>query len=154
MRGELVRDRHAKRLDRGEPRREGARVMLKQHREEAFDGAEQRAVDHHRTLVRAIGGDVFELETFRKVEVELDGGHLPGTSDGVTGLHGDLRTVEGCAARIVDQVQTGFLGDLGQRVGGFLPNLVGTDVLVRILGGQLQIEVIQTEVLQQAEARR
>ena len=111
--------------------------MLKQHREEAFDGAEQRAVDHHRTLVRAIGGDVFELETFRKVEVELDGGHLPGTSDGVTGLHGDLRTVEGCAARIVDQVQTGFLGDLGQRVGGFLPNLVGTDVLVRILGGQL-----------------
>ena len=42
--------------------------MLKQHREEAFDGAEQRAVDHHRTLVRAIGGDVFELETFRKVE--------------------------------------------------------------------------------------
>ena len=122
--------------------------MLKQHGEETFDGAEQCAVNHHRTLMGTIGGDVFKLETFRQIEVELNGGHLPGTADGITGLHGDLRTIEGGSARVVDQFQTGFLGDFGQRVGSLFPDFVGADVLVRILGGQLQVEVVQTEVLQ------
>ena len=125
--------------------------MLQQHGEETLNGAEQCTVNHHRTLVGAIGSDVLQAETFREVEVKLDGGHLPRTADGIASLHGDLRTIEGCAAWIVNQFKSGFLGDFSQRIGGLFPDFVGADVLVRILGGQLQIEVVQTKVLQQTK---
>ena len=81
--------------------------MLQQHGEETLNGAEQCTVNHHRTLVGAIGSDVLQAETFRKVEVKLDGGHLPRTADGIASLHGDLRTIEGCAAWIVNQFKSG-----------------------------------------------
>ena len=92
-------------------------------------------MNHHRALVRAVGGDVFEAEALGQVEVELDGRHLPGAPDGVTRLHRNLRAVERGASRIVHQIEAGLLGDFGERVGGFLPDFVGADVLVRILGG-------------------
>jgi hypothetical protein len=78
-------------LHRREPWREGARVVLGQHADEAFDRAEQRAVDHHRSLSRPVGGCVLEAEALRQVEVELDGRHLPGAPDGVACLDRDLR---------------------------------------------------------------
>ena len=151
MRGKLVGNRHAEHLHGGQPRREGTCVVLEQHGEEAFDGAEQGAVNHHRALVGAVLRDVLELEALRQVEVELDGRDLPGAADGVAGLHRDLRAVEGGAARIVDELEVGFLGDLGERVGGLLPDLVGADVLVRVLGGQLEVEVGQAKVLEQVQ---
>ncbi len=113
------------------PERTG--IVLQQHGEEAFDGAEQGTMNHHRTLVGAVLRDVFELETLGQVEVELDGRDLPGAADGVAGLHGDLRAVERGAARVGHEVEVGCLGDLAQRAGGLFPDLVGTDVLVRIL---------------------
>lgn len=56
------------------------------HQEEwrRSDGTEQRTVDHHRALVGTVRSDVFQAETFRKVEIKLDGGHLPGTVDGAS----------------------------------------------------------------------
>ena len=51
----LVGDRDADHLHGRQPRRERTRVVLEQHGEEALDRAEQRAVDHHRTLARAVG---------------------------------------------------------------------------------------------------
>src|SRR5690242_15277150 len=45
-------------LHRREPRGERARVVLEQDREEAFDGPEQRPVNHHRTVPLVVGADV------------------------------------------------------------------------------------------------
>ena len=146
-----VADRDADRLDRGEPGRERARVVLQQDGEEPLDGAEQRTVDHDRALLAAVGRRVLQVETLRQVEVELHRGHLPGAADGVLGLDGDLRAVEGGAARVGDQGQALLLGDLAEGLGGLLPHLVGADELLRVLGGQLQVEVCQTVVAQQVE---
>ena len=82
-------------LDGREPEREGAGVMLDQDAEETFDGAEQRAMDHQRLMLGAIFGDVFEAETRGEIEIELDGGELPGTADGVDELDVDFGAVEG-----------------------------------------------------------
>ena len=49
------------------------------------------------------------------------------------------------------QLQSGFGAHLGQNAGGLLPDLVGADELVRILGGQLQVEVGQAVIAQQIE---
>ncbi len=53
-------------LHRREPEREGAGVVLDQDAEEAFDGTEQRAMDHQRLMLGAVFGDVFEAEARRQ----------------------------------------------------------------------------------------
>src|SRR5271169_3740813 len=80
--------------------------MLDQDAEEAFDGTEERAVDHERLVLGAVFGDVFETEARGKIEIELDGGELPGAADGVDQLDVDFGAVE-----------RGFAGD------GFIRNV-------------------------------
>ncbi len=128
----VVADRQQAHLDRRQPRREGAGVVLEQHAEEALDRAEQGAVDHDRALARAVGADVLQAEALRLVEVHLDGRQLPLAADGVTDLDVDLRAVEGAAA-LVDLVgQAARASSAGpQRLGGVLPVLVGADRLAR-----------------------
>ena len=60
----LVRlgDRQHPCLHRRHPRRERAGVVLEQHTEEALDRAEQRSVQHDRTVPSVVGADVLELE--------------------------------------------------------------------------------------------
>ncbi len=149
----LVRlgDRNADHLHRGEPGRERARVVLGEHTEEPLDGPEQRPVDHDRPLLGAVGPGVLQLEALGQVEVELDGRHLPRASQGILGLHGDLRTVERGAARIRDQLQAGGLGDLGERGRRLLPHRVGPHGLLRVPGGELEVEVVEAVVLQQPQ---
>ncbi len=130
--------------------------MFGEHAEEAFDRTELRRVDHHRLLAGAVGGDVFEAEALRLVEVELDGRHLPGAADRVPGLDGDLRAVERRAAGIGDEFETRLRGDLLEGRGGFGPLLVGADELVLLLpvlvaGGEFEVEVVESEVAQEAE---
>src|SRR5579863_3328133 len=84
------------RLHRSEPRWKRARVLLDQHAEKSLDRTPQRAVDHQRLMARAVFADVFKLETPRQIEIELHGGKLPWTPDGVHQFHVDLRAVE-CA---------------------------------------------------------
>ncbi|CAM5594121.1 hypothetical protein STENM223S_02733 [Streptomyces tendae] len=125
--------------------------MLQEHREEPLDGAEQRAVDHDRAGLAAVRAGVLQLEALGQVEVELDRRHLPGAADGVLGLDGDLRAVEGGAARVRHEFQILLLGYLAQRLGGLLPRLVRADELLRVLGGQLEVEVVQAVVAQQVQ---
>jgi len=58
----LLRHRDDVGLHRGEPRREGARVMLHQDAEEPLQRSHQRAVDHDRAPRRAVIGDVGRVE--------------------------------------------------------------------------------------------
>src|SRR5207253_2421675 len=107
-----------------EPGREGTCVVLGQDGEETLDRAEQRAVDHHRLVPLAVTALVLELEPLGQVEVDLDGGHLPGPADRVTRLNRDLRAVERGTAWVWYELQARLGCHLGQRPGRGLPVLV------------------------------
>ncbi len=87
-------------LHGGEPHGEGAGVVLDEDAEEAFDRAEERAVDHDGLVLFAVFAGVLELEAGGEVEVELDGGELPEAAEDVDEFDVDFGAVEG-----------GFAGD-------------------------------------------
>ena len=91
------------RLDRRQPDREGAGVVLDQAADEALHRAEQRAVDHHRAVALAVLADVVDVEALGQVEVDLDRRTRPLAAEGVDPLDVDLRAVERAAA-LVDLV--------------------------------------------------
>src|SRR5262245_3543469 len=64
-------------LDRREPERERARVMLDEDAHEPLERAEQRAMDDVRGVLVVVGAHVREAEPLRHLRVELDGAHLP-----------------------------------------------------------------------------
>ncbi len=146
-----IGDRDADNLHRRQPWREGPGIVLKQHREEPLDRAEQGAVNHHRTLAGTVWGLVFEIEALGKLEVDLNRRHLPGPTDGIPYLHRYLRAVEGGATGVQHEVQPLLGGGLAQCLGRLGPFGVATHELVGVLGGQFQIEVGQTIVTQQIE---
>jgi hypothetical protein len=125
--------------------------VLGEDGEEAFDGAEQRAVDHHRPVALVVGADVFEPEALRELEVELDGRHLPGAPDGVARLHRHLGAVEGTPALVHHQFELGIERDGPQGFGGLSPFLVGADRFARRLRRELEVEVGEAVVAQEVE---
>ena len=145
----FIGHRNPHHLNRGQPGREGTGVMLGEDAEETLDRPEQRSVDQHRTLAATVGGGVFEFKSLRHVEVQLDGGHLPAAPQRVTHLYRDLGSVEGRATRVGNQRQSAGFGDFPKRLGGLLPHLVGADVFLGVLGGQLKKEVIEAVVAEQ-----
>ena len=148
-------DRDPLHLHGREPGRERAGVVLHEQADEPLDRAELRRVDHHRPLTRAVGCLVLELEAARLVEVVLDRRHLPGATDRVAGLHGDLRPVVRRTTRVGHQLEAGLGSRVGEHLRRDLPLLVVADELVRlrvVTGGQLEVEVVEPEVLEQAEA--
>ena len=88
------------RLNRVQPHREGTRVMLDEHTEETFQAAQQGAVHHVWAVRLTVFADVGEIKTFRFVEIELDGGKLPFTPDGILDLEVDLGAIERSTAFI------------------------------------------------------
>ena len=68
--------------------------MLDQHTEEAFDGSVQRPMHHDRLLACSVVCDIFKTEASRKIEIELHGGKLPQSSDGIHQLNINFRAVE------------------------------------------------------------
>lgn len=128
--------------------------MLGEDPEEALDRAEQRAVDHHRTLAGAVGRGVVDAEALGQVEVELHGRHLPGATDGVAGLDRDLRAVERRTGGVRHELEARLLGDLTQGLRRDVPDLVVADVLLRVLRRQLEVEVVEAVVAQEREHER
>ena len=59
--------------------------------------------------------------------------------------------VERGAAGVEHELEAGRLGGLAQRVGGPLPVLVAADRLLRVAGGELEVEVVEPVVAQQVE---
>src|SRR5699024_3046550 len=136
---------------RGEPDWESAGIVLEKDREEALDGAEQRAVDHGRLLAGAVCCRVFEREELRLIEIELNRRQLPCAADRVARLHRDLRPVERGTARIVDKLKPGFQGNLAERLCRSIPRLIGADELLRILCRELEVEVVEPVTAQRLQ---
>ena len=81
-------------------------VHLDQVGEEPLHAADDAAVHHHRPVPAAVGVDVVQVEAFRLVEVELDGGEGRLPAGGVGDLDVDLRAVEGGLAGRLDVRRT------------------------------------------------
>ena len=112
--------------------------MLQHHAEKAFHRAADGAVDHHRRLLRTVGGDVEGLEPLRQVEVHLRGAALPVAADGIAQHIFEFRTVEGAFARIdrgLDLPVAALRFDLLQHIlhdaFGMIPGFLGADALFR-----------------------
>src|SRR5579859_174284 len=133
-------------LDGREPDGKRAGVMLNQHAERALHGTIKRAMHHDRLLARAVFRYVFQLEAVRQVEVELNGGKLPGAADGVHQLDVDFRAVKRGFAhnRLVGNIH--LLQDLLQRVDGAVPVLLAADEALLIVGvPDAQLDLVFSE---------
>ena len=84
---------------RARARRQLAAGVLEQDPEEALEGADQRAVEHHRPVLGVVGARVDQVEALGEV-VELHGAELPGAPQRVAHVHVDLRPVEGAVALV------------------------------------------------------
>ena len=92
--GEFFADGTNGDLHGGKPQRKSSGVVLDENAEETFDRAEQRAMDHQRLMPRAVFADVLQAEARGQIEIELDGGQLPGAADGVDQFDVDLGAVK------------------------------------------------------------
>ena len=108
-------------------------------------------MDHHRPGPGPVGRRVGEAEPLGEVEVELDGGELPGPPDGIADVHVDLGAVEGAAADVDAVVEAGGVQGGPQPGGGLVPQGLGPHPLVVGAGGQLGLEVLEAEGPQHAE---
>jgi hypothetical protein len=89
----------------GQPHGEGAGEVLDENRDEALERPAHRAVNDHRPVRRVVLAGVAEIETLRRVVVELDGAQLPRAADGIGDIEVDLGTVEG-AVPFLELVRT------------------------------------------------
>src|SRR5215472_5114882 len=126
-----VGDRQNHRLNRSEPHRESAAVMLDEHAEEPFERSEERTVDHDRAMLGAVLTDVRQLEALRQVEVDLHGRQLPVAADRIAHLDVELRAVERAAAFVHLIRKAGVLARLLDRVRGTLPRCFVTERFLR-----------------------
>ena len=60
-------------------------------------------MDHDRPVAAVVGAGVFDVETLRKLKVDLQRAELPAATDRILDVHVDLRTVEGSSA-VIDRV--------------------------------------------------
>ena len=63
--------------DRSKPRRKLTGIVFKQHADEAFQAADDCAVEHHRSGSAVAFGHIFGTEASRHLEVDLDRTALP-----------------------------------------------------------------------------
>src|ERR1044072_8909483 len=91
-------DRRHHRLDRRQPEREAAGMMLDQYAEEALERAEDRAVKHHRHVLLAVLAAVEGAEPLGHDVIELERAALPGPADRVGEVEFELGRIEGALA--------------------------------------------------------
>ena len=74
--------------------------MLDRHAEEAFEAAQDGAVQHHGNPAAAVFRDVFGVQPFRQHEIDLQGAALPVAADRVAQHELQLGAVEGAFAGV------------------------------------------------------
>ena len=104
-----------------------AGILLDQDAEEAFEAAEDRPVQHHRPVAGAVLADIFGVQPFRQVGIDLQGAALPVAADGVAQHEFQLRAVERALAGVQLVFDAGDGAGLAQRAFGLVPELVAAD---------------------------
>src|SRR6266545_3937437 len=133
--GEPVGDEQHGRVDRSDPEGKVPGRMLDQDPQEALDGAENRAVEHDRTVLLAVLADIGQIEALAVLEVALDRPELPRASQGILHAEVDLGSIEGAVAGRHDVRAFCLLQRCRQGNLAAVPQLVRADAL---LGAQAQ----------------
>src|SRR5205807_8038323 len=112
-----------------EPYREVAGVVLDEDGDEALERSVDGSVDHHRPVLLVVLADVAQVESLRRVVVELDGPELPLASDAVLDVEVQLGPVKGSVARVLQPGDARLLDGRAQARLGAVPQLVAADAL-------------------------
>ena len=121
-------------LNGSKPQGECACVMFRENCDESLNAAKHNTVNHDRSVLFAVLSHVRQVETFRHLEIQLNGSALPCSANAVFQVEVDFRSVK-CAVAFVDfvvlaqNIQCTF-----QCVGCRLPLLVGTHAVFRTCG--------------------
>ena len=78
--------------------------MLDEDSNKPLNGTECNPVDHDGAVFVSVSPDVFQIKAQRKLEIQLDGSALPGSSQGVFQVEVNLRSVES-AVSFVDHIR-------------------------------------------------
>src|SRR6266850_2678961 len=145
------------RLQRREPQRHGASVVLDENADEAFHRADDRPMQHDRYFARIIFRDVLRTEQTRHGKIDLHGAALPGSTDAVFQMVFDLGAVESALSREHFVGEAAGIQGCPKRAFGFVPELVGTDPFWRArreLVYDLGEAEVCVDLLQQRRKRR
>src|SRR5207244_3695549 len=148
---DAVGNRQHRDLNRREPQRKSARVMLDQHAKEALDRTKQRAVNHHRAMRLVVLADEFKFETLGQIEIPLDRAELPQTTDGIFNLKVDLRPVESSLSFHALILDSARIQSIRQGCLSLFPIFCGAEpLLVRVaaLDGKLKLYLVEAKRLQ------
>src|SRR6185295_11684096 len=115
-------------------RRGGRRSGSARH--EPLVGTIDGTMDDRGTVPLTVLADVFEVESFRRLVVELNRRELPGPTESVVDVDVDLRSVEGAIALLDLERQANRLERPGQRALSLVPELLRTERLFRF-GAQI-----------------
>ena len=107
-------------------------------------------MDHHRPVRAIVGADIFQVEAFGQVVIELHGAKLPFPADAVADHEVDLRAVERGFPLLGCVVHAQALDDLHQSLLGRVPVFVAADVLgaLRIAQADANAVIAQAETFQ------
>src|SRR5205814_237877 len=90
-------------LQRRQPQRERAGIVLDQHGDKALEAAEDGPMNHHGTMFGVVGAYIFQIEALRHLKIELNRCALPFAADGIGHVEVDFGTIK-CAGAFIDGV--------------------------------------------------
>ena len=104
--------------------------MFSQNTDETFHGAEACTVNHDSTMFLTIFTNIFYVEAFRQVHIQLNSTTLPCTSQGIFDMVVKFRAVE-CAVARVDNIIDAFCFDsVTQCFCSCFPNCIITHCII------------------------
>src|SRR3990167_6703086 len=109
-------------LHRREPEREEPGRMFDIDAEETLERSHDRGMHHDDALFLSRLIDAEELEALGHVDIQLNGGDLPLTADGISGDEVDLGAVERGFTGRLDEVRFAVHGDFAKRRLSLLPH--------------------------------
>src|SRR5271154_1989349 len=118
--------------------------MLKQDADKPLERAEDRTMDHHRTLLDAGAGGEAQVEALGHVEIKLDSGKLPFTLERVGDISFDLRPVKSTFAGVQFVGEAGAVHRRAEHRFGAPPALFAAKMLVRHRG-QLELDLVEPQ---------
>ncbi len=133
-------------LQRREPQRQVAAVVLDENADETLERAEHRPMQHHRRDLVGMLVDIERAEAARHVEVDLHGSALPVAADGIAQRVFELRSIEGPFALVERPGPSRGLERGPQRRLGLVPDRVVADALLRPVR-ELDAHIREAEVL-------
>ena len=102
-------------------------------------------MQHDRPVPGAVLADIFGIQAFRQVGIDLQRAALPVTADGVAQHEFQLRAIEGALAGVQFEFNAGDGAGFAQRALGLIPEFIAADAGFRPVA-ELDAELGEAEV--------